>query len=250
MRVCLTSRIWAGDIDRNRSFERRESSRKARAGDVLGLGLGRIRYTQFTTKDGGIIDDLMVSRPLAGRDDGRLGLSRQRLAQGCRLRLAAAASPRRHNLHRADERALLALQGPKAVEVLRATAPNLPRSLSRSSTRAVFDNIDCPYRAIGLYRRRRLRNLGEGRGCNTACRDASRGAGSQGDWIGARDSLRLEAGLCLYGHDIDETTSPVEAGLSWSIGKRRKSEGGFIGADRIQKELKDGPSRKRVGHQA
>ena len=65
--------------------------------------------------------------------------------------------------------------------------------------------------------------------------------------LGARDSLRLEAGLCLYGHDIDETTSPVEAGLVWSIGKRRRTEGGFPGAARIQRELAEGPSRKRVG---
>jgi aminomethyltransferase len=65
--------------------------------------------------------------------------------------------------------------------------------------------------------------------------------------LGARDSLRLEAGLCLYGHDIDRTTSPVEAGLAWSIQKRRRTEGGFPGADRIQRELRDGPSRKRVG---
>jgi aminomethyltransferase len=65
--------------------------------------------------------------------------------------------------------------------------------------------------------------------------------------LGARDSLRLEAGLCLYGHDIDEATSPVEAGLAWSIGKRRRSEGGFCGANRILRELADGPARKRVG---
>jgi aminomethyltransferase len=65
--------------------------------------------------------------------------------------------------------------------------------------------------------------------------------------LGARDSLRLEAGLCLYGHDIDWTTSPVEAGLVWSIGKRRRAEGGFPGAPRIQRELEAGPSRKRVG---
>ena len=65
--------------------------------------------------------------------------------------------------------------------------------------------------------------------------------------MGARDSLRLEAGLCLYGHDIDETTSPVEADLVWSMGKRRREEGGFPGADRIQNELRDGPSRLRVG---
>ncbi len=65
--------------------------------------------------------------------------------------------------------------------------------------------------------------------------------------LGARDSLRLEAGLCLYGHDIDETTSPVEADLVWSIAKRRRAEGGFIGAGRVQRELAVGPSRKRVG---
>jgi aminomethyltransferase len=65
--------------------------------------------------------------------------------------------------------------------------------------------------------------------------------------LGARDSLRLEAGLCLYGHELDETVSPVEAGLSWSIQKRRRSEGGFPGAARIQRELDHGPSRIRVG---
>ena len=65
--------------------------------------------------------------------------------------------------------------------------------------------------------------------------------------LGARDSLRLEAGLCLYGHDIDTTTSPVEAELAWSIGKRRREEGGFPGAERVQRELREGAARKRVG---
>jgi aminomethyltransferase len=65
--------------------------------------------------------------------------------------------------------------------------------------------------------------------------------------LGARDSLRLEAGLCLYGHDIDRTTSPIEAGLNWSIAKRRRTEGGFLGAHRVQRELLGGVSRKRVG---
>jgi aminomethyltransferase len=65
--------------------------------------------------------------------------------------------------------------------------------------------------------------------------------------LGARDSLRLEAGLCLYGHDIDPTTSPVEADLAWSIQKRRRAEGGFPGAQRIQAELAAGPARRRVG---
>jgi len=65
--------------------------------------------------------------------------------------------------------------------------------------------------------------------------------------LGARDSLRLEAGLCLYGHDIDETTSPIEASLIWAVAKARRETGGFPGAARIQKEIADGPARKRVG---
>jgi aminomethyltransferase len=65
--------------------------------------------------------------------------------------------------------------------------------------------------------------------------------------LGARDSLRLEAGLCLYGHELDETISPVEADLVWSIAKRRRMDGGFIGATRVQKELAEGVARKRVG---
>src|SRR5205807_4156180 len=65
--------------------------------------------------------------------------------------------------------------------------------------------------------------------------------------LGARDTLRLEAGLCLYGHDIDETTTPVEAGLSWTIARRRRAEGGFPGAAAILRQLADGPDRRRVG---
>src|SRR6201986_3524995 len=65
--------------------------------------------------------------------------------------------------------------------------------------------------------------------------------------LGARDSLRLEAGLCLYGHDIDTTTSPIEAALTWSIQKRRREEGGFPGAERVQRELREGAARLRVG---
>ncbi len=65
--------------------------------------------------------------------------------------------------------------------------------------------------------------------------------------LGARDSLRLEAGLCLYGHDLDETTSPIEAGLGWSVGKRRREAGGFFGKSRIRSEIANGPARRRVG---
>lgn len=224
-----------------------EALEKLVPGDVHTLGLGRIRYTQFTTPDGGIIDDLMVSRPLAGSDDGQLGLVVNASRKDVDYDWLRQHLPDDIILHRADERALLALQGPKAVEVLARHCAESSSLAFMSSTRAVFDGIDCHIARSGY--------TGEdGFEISLRAEDATRLAETllaepevKTIGLGARDSLRLEAGLCLYGHDIDETTSPVEAGLSWSIGKRRKTEGGFIGADRILRELKDGPSRKRVG---
>ena len=104
-----------------------------------------------------------------------------------------------------------------------------------------------PHHPLGLHRRGRLRDLGRGATRRRWRRLLLAQDGVQPIGLGARDSLRLEAGLCLYGHDIDETTSPIEAGLAWSIQKRRRSEGGFPGAARIQDELADGPTRRRVG---
>ena len=98
--------------------------------------------------------------------------------------------------------------------------------------------VRLPRLALGLHRRGRLRDLGGGRPrSEKLARLLLAQDGVQPIGLGARDSLRLEAGLCLYGHDIDETTSPIEAGLAWSIQKRRRSEGGFPGAARIQDEL-------------
>jgi aminomethyltransferase len=216
-------------------------------GDVLGLGLGRIRYTQFTTPDGGIIDDLMVSRSLSENDDGRLGLVVNASRKDIDYDWLRRHLPDGIDLHRADDRALLALQGPKAVGVLARHCAESSSLAFMSSIRASFDGIDCHIARSGY--------TGEdGFEISVRAEDATRLAETllaepevKAIGLGARDSLRLEAGLCLYGHDIDETTSPVEAGLSWSIGKRRKSEGGFIGSERILRELKDGPSRKRVG---
>ena len=101
--------------------------------------------------------------------------------------------------------------------------------------------------AFGLYRRGRFRDLGRRRQGARACRACSPSPRCKPIGLGARDSLRLEAGLCLYGHDIDETTSPVEADLVWSIGKRRRNEGGFPAPIRIGRELTDGLPRQRVG---
>jgi aminomethyltransferase len=213
--------------------------------DILGLEPGQIRYSQLTTPEGGIIDDLMITRPLDG--DGKLMLVvnasrkavdydwlRDNLSQGV-------------TLEPIEDRALIALQGPKAAEVMARHCPQAGALAFMTAAQARFDGIDCVVSRSGY--------TGEdGFEISVAEADAVRLAEAllgepevKPIGLGARDSLRLEAGLCLYGHDIDETTSPVEAGLTWSIGKRRRAEGGFCGSERILRELADGAARKRVG---
>ena len=215
--------------------------------DILNLKSGRQRYTQLLSDDGGILDDLMVARPSNPLQDGELLLvvnasTKEHDYAHMAARLAAGVE-----LRRFDDRALLALQGPQAEAVLARLAPDvaslafmeaaqtmvgaIPANVSRSGyTGEDGFEISVPAdRAAELWRLlmadEQVKPVG----------------------LGARDSLRLEAGLCLYGHDIDSTTSPVEAGLTWSIQKRRREEGGFPGAARIQREIREGPSRVRVG---
>lgn len=213
-------------------------------GDILGLKPGRMRYTQLLNENGGIIDDLMVTRPA---EDGALYLvvnasRKERDFKHLQERLGQAAK-----LVVEPDRALIALQGPKASSVLRRVMPRTEtlgflssgRFSWGSSTVIVsrsgytgedgFELSIASHRAIELARAL----LGQPEVLPAG--------------LGARDTLRLEAGLCLYGQDMDEETSPVEAGLSFSIGKRRRSQGGFPGAERIQQQLAHGPSRRRVG---
>jgi aminomethyltransferase len=215
--------------------------------DISGLEPGQIRYSQLTNADGGIIDDLMIARPAAERDDGKLMLVVNA------SRKAVDYDWLRHNLadgialEPVEDRALIALQGPKAAEVMARHCPQTEKLAFMTARQASFDGIACVISRSGY--------TGED-GFEISVPDAHAVGLAEAllaepevkpIGLGARDSLRLEAGLCLYGHDIDEATSPVEAGLAWSIGKRRRSEGGFCGANRILRELADGPARKRVG---
>lgn len=212
--------------------------------DILGLAVGQQRYSQLLAEDGGILDDLMITRQ---PQDGTLyvvvnaarkahdyeWISRH-LVAGVSLRPFAG-------------RSLLALQGPKAEAVLAGLAPSLADLKFMYSTAASIGGMAVQVSRSGY--------TGEdGFEISAADADAVRlwqllldNPMVRPIGLGARDSLRLEAGLCLYGHDIDETTSPVEADLVWSIAKRRRSEGGFIGAARVQRELAAGPRRRRVG---
>ena len=215
--------------------------------DVRGLAVGQQRYSQLLADDGGIFDDLMVTRPMAPGADSVVLLVvnaackdadyvhiRGRLPKGVRLDVMA-------------DRALLALQGPSAAQVLAKHAPKSANLGFMTATSAELGSMDCHISRSGYTGEDGFEISVSPAAAVAAWNLLAADPRVQPIGLGARDSLRLEAGLCLYGHDIDTSTSPVEAGLTWSIQKRRREEGGFPGAARIQSELRDGPSRRRVG---
>ncbi len=209
--------------------------------DVAGLAEGRQRYGLLTNDAGGILDDLMF----ANRQDHLFVVVNAACKAGDIAHLTAALPD--VVVEPVTDRALLALQGPGAEAALEPLLPGVAGMrfmdhrilgtawVSRSGyTGEDGFEISLPEAQAEAFARRLL---------------AWPGVAPIG--LGARDSLRLEAGLCLYGHDIDQTTSPVEAALTWAIQKSRRRggarEGGFPGAARILQDLADGPERRRVG---
>lgn len=215
--------------------------------DILNLKPGRQRYTQLLNDEGGILDDMMVSRPEDPGLDGHLHLVVNASRKLADYQHIALNLPDGVRLEPREDRALLALQGPKAVEVLARLAPEAEalafmglRSfpivrIAAEISRSGYTGEDGFEISVGADQASDLWSL--------LCRDSA----VKPIGLGARDSLRLEAGLCLYGQDLNQETSPVEAGLAWSIQRRRREEGGFPGCIRIGEEIADGPLRQRVG---
>jgi aminomethyltransferase len=208
-------------------------------GDIAGLAEGRMRYSLLLNDEGGIIDDLMVMRVGDGLQLVVNAATKDGDVAHLRDRFGTSADVVLH-----DDRALLALQGPMAAAVLaRLAGPGV----------TTMPFLSCAQ--IGELFVTRSGYTGEdGFEISVAAERAAALAEKllaepevMPIGLGARDTLRLEAGLCLYGHDIDTTTTPVAAGLAWTIGKRRRAEGGFPAADRILKELTEPPARRRVG---
>jgi len=229
-------------------FETTASALEALApADFLGLAPGRIRYSQLLNPQGGIIDDFMTTRPADEALDGRLMLVVNAARKDVDYAWLREHLPDNVTLETEEDRALIALQGPKAEAVLARHCPQAPALSFMQAAAGEIGGIAARYSRSGY--------TGEdGFEISVAASDAEALAElllSEPEaapiGLGARDTLRLEAGLCLYGHDIDETTSPVEAALVWSIGKRRREQGGFIGAQRVLKELAEGTARKRTG---
>ena len=214
--------------------------------DIVGLPVGRQRYALFTNDAGGILDDLMVTR----RDD-HLFLVVNAANKAADIAHLQARIGARCGIEPMPDHALLALQGPQAAAVLGRLAPGLPGLVFMSGAALEIAGVPCFATRSGY--------TGEdGFEISVAAADAEWLARALlGDpavapaGLGARDTLRLEAGLCLHGHDIDATTTPVEAALSWAIQKVRRPggarAGGYPGAAVIEAQLRDGPPRRRVG---
>ena len=211
--------------------------------DIAGLGLNRQRYAMFTNDAGGILDDLMV----ANRGDHLFVVVNAACAEADIAHLKAHVD----GVTVVEGRGLLALQGPSAEAVLERLLPGAALMRFMDTATFLWQGADLWVSRSGY--------TGED-GYEISVPDGVIEAFAvalidqpevEPIGLGARDSLRLEAGLCLYGHDIDTTTTPVEAGLTWAIQKARRAggarEGGFPGAARILRELAEGPGRQRLG---
>jgi len=211
-------------------------------GDIAGLAPGQQRYTQLTSDSGGILDDLMITSTgdhllmvfNAACKDSDLAHVEKHLAAACEIEPMFS-------------RGLLALQGPQSSQVLARFAPQVAAMKFMTGAFFVIEGARCYVTRSGY-------TGGDGFEISTpndATESIARNFLAEPEvrpiGLGARDSLRLEAGLCLYGHDIDTTTTPIEAGLLWSIGKERRAQGGFPGAAVIRKQIAEGAPRKRVG---
>ena len=211
-------------------------------GDLEALALLRMRYTLLLNETGGILDDLMATRLADGLFLVVNAAPKKADLAHLRDRLGTSAS-----IEPLTDRALLALQGPAAAAVLSRFIEGIAKLRFMSAAEVTIAGRQCLVTRSGY--------TGEDGFEIAMPADETEGFARRliaepevlPIGLGARDSLRLEAGLCLYGHDIDETTTPVEADLKWTIGKRRRAEGGFPGAATILRQLAEGTHRKRVG---
>ena len=213
-------------------------------GDILGLAPGAIRYTLLLNDKGGIRDDLMVTRTLK---DGRLFLIVNAACKHQDFAHIEAHLPKGVTLNRIEDRALIALQGPKAVAVLARFAPAVTAMDFMTARDIEVAGIPCFVSRSGYTGEDGNEiSVPEGKAVELTKKLLAE-AEVKPIGLGARDSLRLEAGLCLYGHDIDETTTPIEGALAWTIPKRRREEANFPGAKIILGQIASGVTRKRVG---
>jgi aminomethyltransferase len=215
--------------------------------DIVNLKPGQQRYSQLLSEEGGILDDLMVTRPTTEEEKGYIYLVVNASMKEADYAHIQARLPQGVTLVPGEDRALLALQGPSAEGVLTRLGSDAASLSFMMSGWFEIAGLRCHVSRSGYTGEDGFEISVKADDAVALWRALLADPEVKPIGLGARDSLRLEAGLCLYGHDIDTTTSPIEAGLIWSIQKRRREEGGFPGAARVQREIKDGAARVRVG---
>jgi aminomethyltransferase len=216
--------------------------------DIAGLAPGKVQLTVLLNENGGIIDDLMIGRPADPARQGTLYIVVNAGTKENDFALIQKTAGSEAQLRRADDHALIALQGPEAEAMI---ADIFPQAVALT----FMNFVELKGTAYGDVVATRCGYTGEdGFEILVPAEHAEAFAGRLLEdhrvkpiGLGARDSLRLEGGMCLYGHDIDATKTPVQASLSWMISKPRRERGDFPGAKRILAELKEGAKSKRVG---
>ena len=216
-------------------------------GDIRGLKPGQIRYTLLLNSSGGMVDDLMIGRPAEPENQGRLYIVVNAGTKDGDFEAIAAAAGDKARLVRADDGALLALQGPEAAAVMADLIPAAGDLSFMTFARAAFEGAELVIARSGYTGEDGYEILAPAAAANALWDRLTSDARVQPIGLGARDSLRLEAGLPLYGHDADETVSPIEAGLGFAVSKRRLTAGDFPGAARISSQITTAPARVRVG---
>lgn len=215
--------------------------------DILDLPVGMQRYALFTDEQGGILDDLMVANTgdalflvvNAACKDADLAHLRRHIGERCEI------------VSLFDSRALLALQGPAAATVLARLAPEVAKMTFMQFAAVRLLGVDCYVSRSGYTGEDGFEISVPVEHAETLARSLLAEPEVEPIGLGARDSLRLEAGLCLYGHDMSERTTPAEASLLWAVSKMRRTDGaragGFPGAERLFAQQRDGVASKRVG---
>ncbi|MBL0731063.1 glycine cleavage system aminomethyltransferase GcvT [Piscinibacter sp. HJYY11] len=214
--------------------------------DVVDLPVGKQRYALFTNPSGGILDDLMITRR-----EGDLFVVVNAACKAADTRHLITHIGHRCTVQPLPDRALLALQGPKAVDALRKLNPDVARLTFMTGMSAHIAGADCFVTRSGYTGEDGFEISVPADHAVALARALLALPEVKPAGLGARDTLRLEAGLCLYGHDINETTTPVEAGLTWAIQKVRRPggarAGGYPGASVIESQLASGAPIKRAG---
>ena len=216
-------------------------------GDIKGLEPGAMRYSLLLDEDGGILDDLMITRPAAAAQQGTLFLVVNAAMKAQDFSYIETQLEGTARLQPLESRALIALQGPRAVEALRAVAAEAGALAFMHMTEMDVNGTPCLVSRSGYTGEDGFEISVSADAAQALARALLSHADVLPIGLGARDSLRLEAGLCLYGHDIDRTTDPISARLAWTIAKRRRAKGGFPGAAHILDLLAKGAPTKRVG---